>query len=121
MPRLKLVVDAIAIREYELADEPVFIGRHPSNAVVLDDSTVSGRHAAILPEPSPYLEDSLQYFIEDLDSTNGTLLNGLELKRKTLLANGDRIQIGRQQLQFVDESATEPDRTDILLPEDTSG
>ncbi len=118
MPRLKLVVDAVCIREYELADEPVFIGRHPSNAVVLDDSTVSGQHAAILPEPSPFMEDTLQYFMEDLDSTNGTLLNGVRLEKKVLLANGDQIQIGRQTLQFVDETATDPGRTDILLPEE---
>ncbi len=120
MPRLKLVVDAISIREYELADEPVFIGRHPKNAVVLDDSTVSGQHAAIVPEPSPYLEDALQYYIEDLNSTNGTRLNGLDLNKKTLLANGDVIQIGRQSLHFVDETATDPGRTDILLPEDST-
>ncbi len=118
MPKLKLELEAVTVREYELSDEPLFIGRHPSNAIVLDDSTVSGRHAAILPEPSPYLDHGLQFFIEDLDSTNGTLINGLPLKRKTLLSNNDQIQVGRQLLVFVDETATDPGRTDILLPDD---
>lgn len=118
MPRLKVMVDNMTLREYDLLDEPVFLGRHPDNVIALEDATVSGRHAVITPQPSPYLDDVLEYHFEDLHSTNGCKLNG-QICQSATLKNGDYLMLGRQVLCFVDETATDPGRTDIMLPEDT--
>ena len=66
------------------------IGRRRSNDLVLSDNTVSGQHCIILTEG----ED---IYIQDLDSTNGTLLNGKRIHEKTVLQRGDKLMLGKQE------------------------
>jgi hypothetical protein len=80
-------------RVYELSDEQVTIGRREDCAVCLTGNTVSRRHAQIR-----YL--SGQYFISDLNSTNGTLLNNEATVGEEQLRDRDEISIGVYKLIF---------------------
>lgn len=83
-------------------------GRVPSNMVVLDDSLVSREHAMVRRNASGLC------ILNDLGSTNGTWLNSRQVLGPTQLKSGDRIQIGRQIIEFVQNAApTElPDQAD---------
>lgn len=69
------------------------IGRGPANALVLDDDAVSHEHAVVAWRN----ED---WWIQDVGSTNGTLLNGRRISAVTKLQSGDVVQIGRVKLRF---------------------
>jgi pSer/pThr/pTyr-binding forkhead associated (FHA) protein len=71
------------------------VGRDPTNQVIIQGDPYTSRfHAWIT------LEEE-HYFVEDLGSTNGTLLNGQPLIRRRPLVNGDRIRIGRTDFSFI--------------------
>ena len=112
MSQLIISLDGRKISEVALDQERITIGRHPSSDIVLqDDKAVSGRHAAII----TIMRDS---FLEDLDSTNGTVVNGRQVGKHPL-SNGDTIQIGRHTLKYEGQE-TEYDgdfeKTMILRP-----
>jgi pSer/pThr/pTyr-binding forkhead associated (FHA) protein len=94
MARLILSVDGAQLAEYNMSKERYTIGRLSDNDVRIDNPTVSGHHSLII----NILNDS---FLEDLNSTNGTYVNG-KLIKKHALQHGDLITIGRHQLRFVD-------------------
>ncbi len=99
--------------EFALDKERVTIGRHADNDICLNDKAVSGHHAVIV----TVLHDS---FLEDLNSTNGTLVNGRQIA-KHALANGDTVQIGRAQIIYHGEAQGESEdfeKTMILRPSD---
>lgn len=81
------------IREVPLDKERIMIGRKPSNEIQIENLAVSGEHACIV----TILNDS---FLEDLGSTNGTLVNGSPIK-KHILQNNDVIEIGKYKLKYV--------------------
>lgn len=81
-----------ATREVSLDKERVTIGRHPDNDISLNDKAVSGHHAVVI----SIMTDS---FLEDLDSTNGTLVNGRQVSKHPL-SHGDTITIGRNALKY---------------------
>ena len=90
----KIIVnkDNFKVDELELKHGSFTIGRHKDNALVVDDLTVSGHHARIVT-----VFDSS--YVEDLDSTNGTFVNGKRIKTHTL-HNGDVLSVGHYQLLF---------------------
>ncbi len=93
--KLILSIDGAVRNEYSLSKERTTIGRKPHNDVVIDNLAVSGEHAAIL----TILNDS---FLEDLDSTNGVMVNGAQIK-KHFLQNNDVIEIGKYKLKYVSD------------------
>lgn len=100
-----------ATREVPLTKERVTIGRSPDNDIALNDKAVSGHHAVVI----TILQDS---FLEDLDSTNGTQVNGKQVAKHPL-SNGDVISIGRNTLKYQGEAKGEEDdfeRTMIIRP-----
>ena len=103
MARLILSLDAHTLAEYNMNKERYTIGRLPDNDVRIDNPTVSGHHSLII----NILNDS---FLEDLNSTNGTYVNG-KLIKKHALQHGDVITVGKHQLRYVD-SNTEDDEQD---------
>lgn len=105
MARIILTHDGAVLREFPLDKERLTIGRKPVNDIQLDDPTVSGQHAAILQLQNVY--------IEDLNSTNGVLLNGKKVTRRQL-NHGDVIRIGRHELKFVDDNAEDFESTVII-------
>src|SRR5689334_7857397 len=97
-------------RRYDLAEEQ-FIGRDTSNAIQLRDHEASRRHAEFR------LEEGGEFEVVDLQSSNGTWVNGKKVERATL-RTGDRVQIGRTLLLFTggsdsDESESILDQVDI--------
>ena len=80
---------------YELSDQEVVIGRNPTTDITLLDEGISREHALVL-----FDEDGPGYVIEDLQSTNGTKVNGKRV-RSACLAEGDEIQIGETLFRFV--------------------
>jgi len=98
-------------RDFPLNKERFTIGRHADNDISLNDKAVSGHHAVVI----TILQDS---FLEDLDSTNGTQVNGKQIAKHPL-SDGDTVSIGRNTLKYEGEpSAGEDDfeKTMILKP-----
>jgi hypothetical protein len=95
MANLILTLDGTVIREVPLDQERLTIGRRPHNDLQIDNLAVSGEHALIV----TILNDS---FLEDLGSTNGTLVNGVPIK-KHILQHNDVIDIGKYKLKYVAE------------------
>ncbi len=85
---------SVADRRFEIEKDATAIGRRSENEVVTDDVSVSGCHAVILREGA-------RYRLRDLDSTNGTQLNGVPV-REALLKPGDVIGFGDVQVEFND-------------------
>jgi len=97
MAKLILSLEGSVIREVPLDKERITIGRKAQNDVQIENLAVSGEHACIV----TILNDS---FLEDLGSTNGTLVNGNPIK-KHILQNNDVIEIGKYKLKFIADQA----------------
>jgi predicted component of type VI protein secretion system len=113
MARLMLSLDGQVLAEYNMNKERYTIGRLPDNDIRIDNPAVSGHHSLII----NILNDS---FLEDLNSTNGTYVNG-KLIKKHAMQHGDVITVGHHQLRFVDsgEADTEQDefeKTMVITP-----
>jgi pSer/pThr/pTyr-binding forkhead associated (FHA) protein len=104
MARLVLHLDGQTLAEYNMSKERYTIGRLPDNDIRIDNAAVSGHHALVI----NILNDS---FLEDLNSTNGTYVNGKIIK-KHALQHGDVITVGHHALRFVD-SETEDDQDEF--------
>ncbi|HEY5760463.1 MAG TPA: FHA domain-containing protein [Steroidobacter sp.] len=113
MARLILSLDGSVMAEYNMNKERYTVGRLPDNDIRIDNPAVSGHHSLVI----NILNDS---FLEDLNSTNGTYVNG-KLIKKHALQHGDVVTVGHHQLRFVDtqSSDTEPDefeKTMVITP-----
>ena len=115
MAKLILSMDGLVLKEIPLSKERTTIGRKPHNDIQIDNLAVSGEHAVIV----TILNDS---FMEDLGSTNGTLVNGNSVK-KHFLQNNDVIELGKYKLKFIQEASAQPaaaaadfEKTMVLRP-----
>jgi pSer/pThr/pTyr-binding forkhead associated (FHA) protein len=115
MAKLILSMDGLVLKEIPLSKERTTIGRKAHNDIQIDNLAVSGEHAVIV----TILNDS---FMEDLGSTNGTLVNGNPVK-KHFLQNNDVIELGKYKLKFVQEAGAQPaaaaadfEKTMVLRP-----
>ncbi len=105
MARLILSLDNQVLAEYNMTKERYTIGRLPDNDVRIDNPAVSGHHSLII----NILNDS---FLEDLNSTNGTYVNG-KLIKKHALQHGDVITIGHHQLRFSDQQTADSEQDEF--------
>ena len=105
MARLFLSLDNQVLAEYNMTKERYTIGRLPDNDVRIDNPAVSGHHSLII----NILNDS---FLEDLNSTNGTYVNG-KLIKKHALQHGDVITIGHHQLRFSDQQTNDDEQDEF--------
>jgi hypothetical protein len=110
MARLLLSLDGQLLAEYNMNKERYTIGRLPDNDIRIDNAAVSGHHSLII----NILNDS---FLEDLNSTNGTYVNG-KLIKKHALQHGDVITAGHHQLRFVEEDTPQDEfeKTLVIQP-----
>jgi len=115
MAKLILSMDGLVLKEIPLVKERTTIGRKPHNDIQIDNLAVSGEHAVIV----TILNDS---FLEDLGSTNGTLVNGNSVK-KHFLQNNDVIELGKYKLKYMAEAgqqaaaaAADFEKTMVLRP-----
>ena len=94
MPKMIISLDGAVLKEVQLTKDRTSLGRRPYNDIVIDNMAVSGEHAVVqLSGPESY--------IEDLNSTNGTYVNGKTVKRQQL-HHEDMIEIGKYKIQYVD-------------------
>jgi pSer/pThr/pTyr-binding forkhead associated (FHA) protein len=103
--KLILSMDGAVLKEYVLNKERMTIGRKAHNDIVIDNLAVSGEHAAVV----TILNDS---FLEDLDSTNGVMVNGTQVK-KHFLQNNDVIEIGKYRLKYLNDQPSQTTAADF--------
>lgn len=99
MPKMIVSIDGVVIKEVQLTKDRTTLGRRPYNDVVIDNLAISGEHAV-------FQMTGNDVFIEDLNSTNGTYVNGKAAK-KQLLVNGDTVEVGKYKIKFVSEVAAD--------------
>jgi len=92
MAKITLSLGDKFLREIPIVKERVTIGRGPKNDIVLDDRAISGEHAVIV----TLNHDS---YLEDLNSTNGTQVNGQPVK-KHYLQDGDCIELAQYRMRY---------------------
>lgn len=95
MPKMIVSIDGVVIKEVQLTKERTTLGRRPYNDIVIDNLAVSGEHAVLE-------RVAQEVYLEDLNSTNGTYVNGRAVKRH-LLQQGDAVEIGKYQIEFVND------------------
>ncbi len=96
MPKMIVSIDGVVIKEVQLTKDRTTLGRRPYNDVVIDNLAISGEHAVFQMAGS-------EVFIEDLNSTNGTYVNGKAAKKQQL-HNGDTVEVGKYKIKFVSET-----------------
>ena len=100
MPKVIISMEGVVIKEVELSKERTSLGRRPYNDVVIDNLAISGEHAVLQ-------LTGQEVSIEDLNSTNGTYVNGKSVK-KQLLQHSDVIEIGKYHIQYFNELPPSP-------------
>lgn len=111
MPKMIVSIDGVVIKEVQLTKDRTTLGRRPYNDIVIDNLAVSGEHAVLQLSAN-------EVWLEDLNSTNGTYVNGKAVK-KQLLQHNDTVEIGKYKIRFVHEAAAQSaqyDRTMIMRP-----
>jgi pSer/pThr/pTyr-binding forkhead associated (FHA) protein len=97
MPKMIVSIDGVVIKEVQLTKDRTTLGRRPYNDIVIDNLAVSGEHAVMQMTGN-------EVYLEDLNSTNGTYVNGKAAK-KQLLAHNDTVEIGKYKIKFINEAA----------------
>jgi pSer/pThr/pTyr-binding forkhead associated (FHA) protein len=97
MPKMIVSIDGVVIKEVQLTKDRTTLGRRPYNDIVIDNLAVSGEHAVLQMTGN-------EVYLEDLNSTNGTYINGKAVK-KQLLQNNDTVEIGKYKIKFMNEAA----------------
>ena len=108
MGKLVVSLDGVVIKEVQITKDKTTLGRRPYNDIVIDNLAVSGEHAVLQMVGA-------DVFIEDLNSTNGTYINGKAIK-KQLLTHNDTVEIGKYKIKYMIDEGTDYERTLILKP-----
>lgn len=108
MGKLVVSLDGVVIKEVQITKDKTTLGRRPYNDIVIDNLAVSGEHAVLQMLGA-------DVFIEDLNSTNGTYINGKAIK-KQLLAHNDTVEIGKYKIKFLVADGGDYEATQILRP-----
>ncbi|URI10372.1 FHA domain-containing protein [Aquincola tertiaricarbonis] len=108
MGKLVVSLDGVVIKEVQITKDKTTLGRRPYNDIVIDNLAVSGEHAVLQMVGA-------DVFIEDLNSTNGTYINGKAIK-KQLLAHNDTVEIGKYKIKYLVEEGNEYEKTMIVRP-----
>ncbi len=96
MPKMIVSIDGVVIKEVQLTKDRTTLGRRPYNDIVIDNLAVSGEHAVLQ-------MTGHEVHLEDLNSTNGTYVNGKAVK-KQLLQNNDTVEIGKYKIKYINEA-----------------
>lgn len=118
MATLTQLVDDVVANKFELRHGAIGIGRHPDNAIQIDDSAVSGHHAKIEGNANEHFPQFSEYYLTDLSSTNGTFVNDIKLSKRHRLRHNDLIRIGWNTFKFVDNQESELEKTSHMLSGD---
>ena len=107
MPKMIVSIDGVVIKEVQLTKDRTTLGRRPYNDIVIDNLAVSGEHAVMQ-------MSGMDVFLEDLNSTNGTYVNGKAIKKQQL-QSGDTVEIGKYKIKFVHEGASESHEKTMVI------
>ena len=102
--------DGVAINKCPLDRPRLSFGRNSACDIYIDDAVVSGEHAIIEMIAKPDSKQEAEFYIQDLNSTNGTHVNGQQITRQKL-NHEDVIRIGWVSFKFIDETKADPDQT----------
>jgi hypothetical protein len=108
MGKLVVSLDGVVIKDVQITKDKTTLGRRPYNDIVIDNLAVSGEHAVL-----QMLGNDV--FIEDLNSTNGTYINGKAIK-KQMLAHNDTVEIGKYKIKYLVEEGTDYEKTMVVRP-----
>jgi hypothetical protein len=108
MGKLVVSLDGVVIKEVQITKDKTTLGRRPYNDIVIDNLAVSGEHAVLQMVGA-------DVFIEDLNSTNGTYINGKAVK-KQLLTHNDTVEIGKYKIKYLVDEGTDYEKTMIMKP-----
>jgi len=107
MPKMIVSIDGVVLREVQLTKDRTTVGRRPYNDIVIDNLAVSGEHAVLQ-------MSGADVFLEDLNSTNGTFINGRSIKKQQL-QSGDTVEIGKYKIKFVHDGVVgQPEKTTVI-------
>ena len=106
MGKLVVSLDGVVIKDVQITKDKTTLGRRPYNDIVIDNLAVSGEHAVL-----QMLGNDV--FIEDLNSTNGTYINGKAIK-KQMLAHNDTVEIGKYKIKYLVEEGNDYEKTMIM-------
>ena len=113
MPKIIVLLDGVVTKEVQLTKGRTSLGRRPYNAIVISNLAVSGEHAVLQ-------MSGTEVHVEDLNSTNGTYVNGKAVK-KQLLQNSDTVEIGKYKIKYVDESLKAGFEKTMMIKADSGG
>jgi len=108
MGKLVVSLDGVVIKEVQITKDKTTLGRRPYNDIVIDNLAVSGEHAVLQMVGA-------DVFIEDLNSTNGTYINGKAIK-KQLLTHNDTVEIGKYKIKFLVDDGVDYEKTMVMKP-----
>jgi hypothetical protein len=108
MGKLVVSLDGVVIKEVQITKDKTTLGRRPYNDIVIDNLAVSGEHAVLQMVGG-------DVFIEDLNSTNGTYINGKAIK-KQLLTHNDTVEIGKYKIKYLVDESSDYEKTMIMRP-----
>ncbi len=108
MGKLVVSLDGVVIKEVQITKDKTTLGRRPYNDIVIDNLAVSGEHAVLQMVGA-------DVFIEDLNSTNGTYINGKAVK-KQLLTHNDTVEIGKYKIKYLVDEGNDYEKTLIMRP-----
>ena len=112
MGKLVVSLDGVVIKEVQLTKDKTTLGRRPYNDIVIDNLAVSGEHAVLQMVGA-------DVFIEDLNSTNGTYINGKAIK-KQLLTHNDTVEIGKYKIKYLVDESGDYEKTMVMRPSTAS-
>lgn len=117
MIKLKHIINGVVVSEIDMHEGDYTIGRAEGNSLQLDDGVVSGKHALLNIQRSPYMDAIFDITIKDMGSTNGTYVNNFAVQEQRLNHN-DLIRIGTHEFKIYDDLAGDGTQTEFYVPED---
>ncbi|MGH1469802.1 MAG: FHA domain-containing protein [Cellvibrionaceae bacterium] len=115
------VIDGEEVDRFDINENGFTLGRLDKNYIQIIDDTVSGTHALISIDLNSYCRSQKEYYLEDLNSTNGTFVNGKQVSGAVRLKDGDLIRVAWCDFIFADQLASqqieESPNTDLLFNE----
>lgn len=115
MASLSQLVDNVVVNTFELEQPETRIGRRADNDIRIDEISVSGQHAMIEAVPNAYLEGTIDYYITDNESTNGTFVNDIRVDGRQRLNSNDMVRVGWNEFRFIDEEENTLEKTAYIL------
>ena len=101
MAMVQLLTGQSDQREFSLDQEHTLIGRSTMANITISDMTVSAKHAVIIKGRKHHDANVADFYIQDLDSSNGTYVDGRRLERRQQLLDGDLIKLGWCTVRFL--------------------